>query len=299
MSVNIFKPELWSRTILNELDTMTSMRKHSDYRFNQEIKYGTKLHITEAGGTTIRDYTPGVDIQLENADGKDVVLEITERKYFAKYYDDVDMVQSIKGVMENDMKQSAKELRLTADKFVANKLKDGIINGVTFNSDEAGKSETRKIKCSEPYTVAKSTIVRTVEDGLTYLYSMNVTPETEIWGEFSPVMYSYMREYLTELATSNLDLMKRGIIGRYNNVNITIENVLPNNTVNGQFVRYNFLRTGKAFAFAEQIDKIRATEKERGFGDIVKGLYVYGGVIVRPYEAYAIAEKCATDVPTI
>lgn len=297
MSVAIFKPELWSRVILNELDTMTGMRKHSDYRFNQEIKYGTKLHITEAGGTTIRDYTPGNDITLENFDGLNVELEITEQKYFAKYYDNVDTVQAIDGVMENDMKESAKALKLEADKFVANKLKDGIVNGVNFTDGTV--TENRKIKVSSPYTVAKATIVRTIEDGLTYLYSMNVTPETEIWGEFSPVMYSYLRENLTELATSNLDLMKRGIIGRYNNVNVCIENVLPNATVQGQFVRYNFLRTGKAFAFAEQIDKVSAVEKERGFGDIVKGLYVYGGVLVRPYEVYAIAEKCATDVPTI
>lgn len=297
MSVAIFKPELWSKIILNELDTMTSMRKHSDYRFNSEIKYGTKLHITEAGGTTIRDYTAGQDITLENADGLNVVLEITEQKYFAKYYDNVDMVQAIDGVMENDAKESAKALKLEADKFVANKLKDGVVNGVTFTDGTV--TETRRIKASAVYTPAKATICRTIEDGLTYLYSMNVTPDTEIWGELSPVMYSYLREFLTELATNNLDLMKRGIIGKYNNVNITIENVLPNNTVGGQFVRYNFLRTGKAFAFAEQIDKVRAVEKERGFGDIVKGLYVYGGVLVRPYEAYAILEKCATDVPTI
>lgn len=297
MSVAIFKPELWSKVILNELDTMTGMRKHSDYRFNQEIHYGTKLHITEAGGTTIRDYTPGNDITLENAEGLNVELEITEQKYFAKYYDNVDMVQAIEGVMENDMKESAKALKLEADKFVANKLKDGIVNGVNFTDGTV--TENRKIKVSTTYTPAKATIVRAIEDGLTYLYSMNVTPETEIWGELSPVMYSYLRENLTELATSNLDLMKRGIIGRYNNVNITIENVLPNATVQGQFVRYNFLRTGKAFAFAEQIDKVSAVEKERGFGDIVKGLYVYGGVLVRPYEVYAIAEKCATDVPTI
>lgn len=297
MSVAIFKPELWSKTILNELDTITSMRKHSDYSFNKEITYGTKLHITEAGDTTIRDYTPGSDITVESAGGQAVVLEITEAKYFAKYYDDVDMAQAIKGVMENDAKESAKALRLEADKFVANKLKDGVVNGVTFS--DGTNTETRRIKASSVYTPAKATIVRTIEDGLTYLYSMNVTPETEIWGELSPVMFSYLRENLTELATNNLDLMKRGIIGKYNNVNVTIENVLPNNTVGGQFVRYNFLRTGKAFAFAEQIDKVDATKKEKGFGDIVKGLYVYGGVLVRPYEAYAILEKCATDVPTI
>ena len=280
MSVAVFKPELWSRTILNELDVLTGLRKHSDYSFSGEIKYGTKLHITEAGTTTIKDYTPGNDIEVENYDGSEVVLEITEQKYFAKYYDNVDITQSIKGVMENDMKQSAKELKLEADKFVAKKLKEGVEN------ESIAKSETA-------ITPNKSNVVEATEEGLVYLYENNVDSATEIWGEYSPKMYSHMRQHLTELATNNLELMKKGIIGKYNNVNVCIENLLPKSTAGTE--RYNFLRTGKAFAFAEQIDQVKAVEKEKGFGDIVKGLYVFGGVVVRPKEIYAIQEKVSAD----
>ena len=275
MSVAVFKPELWSRTILNELDVLTGLRKHSDYSFNGEIKHGTKLHITESGTTTIRDYVQGQDIELENYNGDEVVLEITEQKYFAKYYDNVDIAQSIKGVMENDMKQSAKELKLEADKFVANKLKEAVVAGT--------------IAKGTAITPNKTNVVEAIEAGLVALYENNVDPSTEIWGEVSPKMYSFLRQHLTELATANLDLMKKGIIGKYNNVNVCIENLLPTNSG----VRYNFLRTGKAFAFAEQIDQVKAVEKERGFGDIVKGLYVFGGVVVRAKEAYAIQETVA------
>ena len=275
MSVAVFKPELWSRTILNELDVLTGLRKHSDYSFNGEIKHGTKLHITESGTTTIRDYVQGQDIELENYNGDEVVLEITEQKYFAKYYDNVDIAQSIKGVMENDMKQSAKELKLEADKFVANKLKEAVVAGT--------------IAKGTAITPNKTNVVEAIEAGLVALYENNVDPSTEIWGEVSPKMYSFLRQHLTELATANLDLMKKGIIGKYNNVNVCIENLLPTNSG----VRYNFLRTGKAFAFAEQIDQVKAVEKERGFGDIVKGLYVFGGVVVRAKEAYAIQETIA------
>lgn len=278
MSVNVFKPELWSRTILNELDVLTGLRKHSDYSFNSEIKYGTKLHITESGTTTIKDYVQGQDIDIENYDGDEVILEITEQKYFAKYYDNVDTTQSIKGVMENDMKQSAKELKLEADKFVAKKLKEGVEDGTIEKS-------------ATPITPKKDNVVAETEKGLVYLYENNVDTATEIWGEYSPKMYSEMRLHLTELATNNLELMKRGIIGKYNQVNVCIENLLPKNEEGT--VRYNFLRTGKAFAFAEQIDQVKAVEKERGFGDIVKGLYVFGGTVVRPKEVYAIQETIA------
>lgn len=274
MSVNVFKPELWSQTILNELDVLTGMRKHSDYSFNGEIKYGTKLHITESGTTTIKDYVQGQDIDIENYNGDEVILEITEQKYFAKYYDDVDTTQSIKGVMENDMKKSAKELKLEADRFVAKKLLAGV---------EEGKIE----KSPSAITPKKNNTAEAVEDGLVYLYSNNVDPSTEVWGEVSPKYYSEFRQHLTELATNNLELMKKGIIGKYNNVNVCIENLLP--VKDG--VRHNFLRTGKAFAFAEQIDQVKAVEKERGFGDIVKGLYVFGGTIVKEKEIYDIQEK--------
>ena len=273
MSVTVFKPELWSRTILNELDVLTGLRKHSDYSFNGEIKYGTKLHITESGTTTIKDYVQGQDIELENYNGDEVVLEIEKQKYFAKYYDNVDIAQSIKGVMENDMKQSAKELKLEADRYVASKLLAGVEAGTVAKSASA-------------ITPNKNNVVEAIETGLVALYEANVDPSTEIWGELSPKMYSHMRQYLTELATNNIELMKKGIIGKYNNVNVCIENLLPTKSS----VRYNFLRTGKAFAFAEQIDQVKAVEKERGFGDIVKGLYVFGGVIVRAKEIYAIQE---------
>ena len=273
MSIAVFKPELWSRTILNELDVLTGLRKHSDYSFNGEIKYGTKLHITESGTTTIKDYVQGQDIELENYNGDEVVLEIEKQKYFAKYYDNVDIAQSIKGVMENDMKQSAKELKLEADRYVASKLLAGVEAGTVAKSASA-------------ITPNKNNVVEAIEAGLVALYEANVDPSTEIWGELSPKMYSHMRQYLTELATNNIELMKKGIIGKYNNVNVCIENLLPTKSS----VRYNFLRTGKAFAFAEQIDQVKAVEKERGFGDIVKGLYVFGGVIVRAKEIYAIQE---------
>ena len=273
MSIAVFKPELWSRTILNELDVLTGLRKHSDYSFNGEIKYGTKLHITESGTTTIKDYVQGQDIELEAYNGDEVVLEIEKQKYFAKYYDNVDIAQSIKGVMENDMKQSAKELKLEADRYVAAKLLAGVEAGTVAKSASA-------------ITPNKNNVVEAIEAGLVALYEANVDPSTEIWGELSPKMYSHMRQYLTELATNNIELMKKGIIGKYNNVNVCIENLLPTKSS----VRYNFLRTGKAFAFAEQIDQVKAVEKERGFGDIVKGLYVFGGVIVRAKEIYAIQE---------
>ena len=50
----------------------------------------------------------------------------------------------------------------------------------------------------------------------------------------------------------------------------------------------NFLRTGKAVAFAEQIEKVVNYEVQDGFETAQKGLYVYGGLLVRPKEIVCI-----------
>ena len=271
----VFKPELWSKTILKNLDVITGMRKHSDYSFNEEIRYGKRLHITKLGDTQVRNYTQGVDITFDEVNGTEVELVIDQQRYFGKYYDDIDKVQAIPGAVQQDMAETAKALALDADEFVSARLYQAVVaTGSTIK------------KSASAITPNEKNVMTAIEDGLVALYENNVPTSTEIWGEVSPKMYSQLRIHLTELATANLDLMKRGIIGKYGNVNICIENRLPVKTG----VRYNFLRTGKAFAFAEQIDKVAKTDKEKGFGTYFKGLYVYGGVVVRPAEIYAIQE---------
>lgn len=275
-----FKPELWSKTITKELDVITGMRKHSDYSFNSEIKYGTKLHITRLGDTTVRDYLRNDEssFQVDVADGSEMELTIDQRRYFAKKYDDIDSVQAIPGAVEADMRETAKALAIDADQFVSARLYQAVVNEDS-NKPTIASSATA-------ITPNEKNTLTAIEDGLVVLYSNNVPTSTEIWGEVSPKFYSEFRKYLTELATTNLDLMKKGIIGKYNNVNICIENQLPV----ASNVRYNFLRTGKAFAFAEQIDKVTTTDVEKGFGKIFKGLYVYGGLVAEPKQAYAIKE---------
>lgn len=276
MSVAVFKQTLWSKKIQNALDTLTGLRTHSDYQFEGEIKAGNQLKITGSVNPTIGTYVPGTDITIENLDGVDQTLTIDQFKYFAVYFDNVDKAQSIPGVMENEAKVCAKKLHEAGDSYVASVIKTAI---------EASGSTIAKGSAT---TITKANVVEQIEAGLVALYSHNVPVSEDIYGEFSPAVYSKLRQSLTELSTNNPELLKKGAIGRYNNVLVCIENLLPTNTAGT--TKYNILRTGKAVAFAGQIDKVQAIEKEKGFGDILKGLYVFGAKVVRPAEIYAILE---------
>ena len=274
MSVAVFKQTLWSKKIQNALDTLTGLRTHCDFQFEGEIKAGNKLKITGSVKPTIGTYVPGTDITIENVDGNDQELVIDQFKYFARYFDNVDKAQSIPGVLENDSKECAKYLHEEGDKYVASILKAGVDAGTIAKSASA-------------ITPSKTNVVGAVEEGLVALYEKNVKPTDELYGEFSPKFYSMLRQSLTEVLTNNVELAKKGAVGKYNNVMVCIENLLPTT----DSVKYNFIRTSKAVAFAGRVDTVKAIEKEKGFGDIVKGLYVFGATVVRPEQAYAIQES--------
>lgn len=282
MSVAVFKQTLWSKKIQNALDTITGLRTHSDYQFEGEIKAGNKLKITGSVRPTIGTYVPGQDIDIENVDGNDQELVIDQFKYFAVYLDNVDKAQSIPGVMENTSQQCAKELHESGDKYVASVMKTEI------------EKDGSTVSKSSAFTPTKANAVEKVEDGLVELYSHNVKPTDELYGEFSPKVYSCLRQALTETLTNNVDLAKKGAVGKYNNIMVCIENLLPINTTS--HVRYNIIRTSKAVAFAGQIDTVKAIEKERGFGDILKGLYVFGSKVVRPEQMYALQETISSSI---
>ena len=279
MSVAVFKQTLWSKKIQNALNTLTGLRTHSDYEFEGEIKAGNKLKITGSVAPTIGTYVPGTDITIENVDGNDQELVIDQFKYFARYFDNVDKAQSIPGVMENDAKECARYLHEEGDKYVAEVMKAEI--------EKTGST----VKKGSAFTPSKTNIVEEVEKGLVALYENNVKPTSELYGEFSPKVYSFLRQSLTEVLTNNVELAKKGAVGKYNNVLVCIENLLPTNTTSK--VRYNMIRTSKAVAFAGQVDQVKAVEKEKGFGDIVKGLYVFGAKVVRPEQMYAMLETIA------
>ena len=281
MSVAVFKQTFWSNKIQSVLDTLTGLRTHSDYEFEGEIKAGDRLKITGTVRPTIGTYVPGVDIDIENLDGNDQELVIDQFKYFALYFDNVDKAQSLPGVWRATSEQCAKELHEAGDKYVASVIKTAI---------EATGSTVGK---STAFTPTKANIVEKTEEALTALYANNVSPLTDFYGEYSPRMYSFLRQSLTELSTNNPELLKKGAVGRYNNVLVSIENLLPTATANSSTIRYNIIRTGKAVAFAGQIDTIKAVEKEKGFGDILKGLYVFGAKVVRPEQIYALVETVA------
>ena len=94
--------------------------------------------------------------------------------------------------------------------------------------------------------------------------------------ELDPASYHTFKNNLVELSTNNPELIRKGIVGRYNNADVVMSNAIYNN---GSY-KHCMIRTKNAIAFAGQINEVEAMRLEGAFADGIRGLDTYGMKII-------------------
>lgn len=281
MAITNFQQTIWSKKIQEALKTITSLRNHCDFQYESDSKNAKEVKILNVTRPTIRTYVPGNSITREGGTDGSMLLEINQFKYFNFEVDDVDKAQSVPGLKEALAKEAARGLAEEGDKYVASLVKAGVEDG-----------ESPLAQSASVITLSKSNAVRSVEDGFATLYGNNCKVSDEFYLEVAPMPFTIYREALTELSTNNPEILKKGAVGKINNAYVCIENLLPTGKSSGSEaaddVYYNILRTSKAIAFVEQINKVEAYRPQDAFSDAIKGLYTFGALITRPEQIYVI-----------
>ena len=281
MAITNFQRTVWSTKILEALKTITSLRNHCDFEWDPETKNAKEVKILNVVRPTIRTYVPGTAITREGGTDGSILLKIDQFKYFNFEVDDVDKAQSVPGLKEALAKEAARGLAEEGDKYVASLVKAGVEDGTNPLPQS-----------TSVISLTKANAVRTVEDGFVVLYGNNCKVTDDYYLEVAPKPFTIYREALTELSTNNPEILKKGAVGKINNAYVCIENLLPTGKSSGSAaaddVHYNILRTSKAIAFAEQINKVEAYRPQDAFSDAIKGLYTFGALITRPEEIYVI-----------
>ena len=277
-TISEFQVTVWSASILRSLDKITSLRNHCNFQFEREAQGAKEVKILSVNRPTIRTYVPGVAITRESATDSSQLLKIDQYRYFNFEVEDIVKAQSKGGLMEALTDEAAKGLALEGDLYVAQIVKEAV------EDDESGIAVSGSV-----IALTNSNAMASVEDGFAALYANDCKVSDTFYLELAPKVFTTYRQQLTELSTNNPEILKKGAVGKINNAFVCIENCLPEATDGGAV--YNILRTEKAIAFAEQIDKMEAYRPEDAFTDAVKGLYVFGAKIIRPKEIYVLKTK--------
>ncbi|MCL2837917.1 MAG: hypothetical protein FWE04_02470 [Oscillospiraceae bacterium] len=268
MAYSKFKPTVWSENIQRQLEGHLVLKQDCDFGYDGDAKRGEKVKILGIGRPTVGDYT-GDDIGApETVDGTAMFLEIDQAKFFNFMIDDVDRAQAINGLMESLVKESAAALATEADSHIAKVIYEEAIDTTTDNATPSTKIATAE--------AAKKMVDKAFER----LWANGVQTNDTITITISPWFYNLFKDRLTELASNNVDLIRQGAIGMYNNALVRLSNNLHNDGTDD----FMIVRTNNAIAYAGQIDETEAYRPEGLFADAVKGLYTYGAKVVRPKE---------------
>jgi hypothetical protein len=272
-TITNFQQTIWSKSILRSLEKITSLRNHCNFQYEKDSEHAKEVKILSVNRPTIRTYVPGTALVRESAADSSQLLQLNQYRYFNFEVEDIVKAQSVPGLMEALTDEAGKGLALEGDKYVAEVVKEGVDGG--------------EITASTEITLTTSNAMQSVEDGFATLYGNDCKVSDTFYLEVAPKVFTTYRQQLTELSTNNPEILKKGAVGKINNAFVCIENCLPES----ETAHYNILRTDKAVAFAEQIDKVEKYRPEDAFTDAVKGLYVFGAKIVRPAEIYVMKTK--------
>ena len=254
MAVTNFIPQIWSKQILDQLELETKLVDNCWREYEGEAKHAGSVKILGIGDVTIGNYTK-TDIDIQEISDNGQILTIDQAKYFAFVFDNVDKAQSMPGLMEGTRAEGVRGLAQARDAFVAGLIKTGTnVTTATSNSDEAVKEA--------------------IDTALVALKERNNNEEMVI--ELTPAAAMAFLNYLTIKSTDNPDYIKKGVIGYYHGCKVIESNGLAKDSNHA----YCDIRAKKAIAFVGQLEKLEAMPMERRFGDLVKGLDVYGGKVI-------------------
>jgi N4-gp56 family major capsid protein len=295
---NGFIPELWSGKLQVKFYKSTVLGEITNNDWEGEIKsMGDKITIRTIPTITIRAYTKGQNLTNEVPQSTPLELNIDKGRYFSVVLDDVDEVQAdikLMDIFTNDASQQMKIAidgdvlgNVFADAAAANKgANAGALSG-GLNLGATGA----------PRQITKDTVLDLLLDMGQALDEQNV-PEDGRWAVLPAWMASLIKRsdlkqaYLTGDSVTPLRNGKIGMIDRFT---VYISNNLTSVTdlgadataggsgANADTTAWNVMAgTRDAITFASQITNVETLRAQSTFGNIVRGLNVYGYKVAKP-----------------
>jgi len=286
-----FIPEIWSGKLQVKFYKSTVLGEITNNDWEGEIKgSGDKVRIRSIPTITIRDYTKGLNLTTEVPTSTPIELNISKGKYFAVVVDDVDEVQADVRLMDMFTGDASEQMKIAID---------GDVLGSVYSSAATGNYGTTAGKDSgninlgvagSPLTVTKdgasstTSVLDLILNMGQCLDEQNV-PEDGRWLVIPPAVAAKLKNsdlkqaYLTGDNESPLRNGKLGMIDRFT---LYVSNNFTRVTDGANTCLNIIAGTRDAISFASQITNVETIRSQSTFGNVVRGLNVYGYQVVKP-----------------
>jgi len=276
-----FIPEIWSGKLIENFYDATVLAAISNTDYEGEIRqYGDTVNIRTTPEITIRTYTKGQTLQVENPDKPKLQLLIDKGEYFSCIEDDVDKVQADINLMDTWSKDASERMKIKIDQRV---LTDLLPDISSLNKGNTAGRITGNIDLGStgtPVAITKSNVLDYIVDMGTVLDEANA-PEAGRFLVVPAKMAGMIKKSDLKDASitgDSMSVIRNGRLGMIDRFTIYMSHNLS--VSSGKFSLIAGHKMG--FTFASQMTEMETIRSESTFGNIVRGLQVYGYKVVKP-----------------
>lgn len=308
-----FIPTLWSGKLLAKFYQNTILSEVTNTDYEGELKsQGDTVRIRLAPSISIQDYTAGQSLNYEVPEPIFQDMQVNKGKYFGVQVNDVLAYQSDMELMNMFTEDAAKQLKIAIENEV-------FFNSFVTEGPAAANEGATAGAISASYDLGTDVAPidqSTAENVLNAILRMaSVLDEQNVPedGRFL-IISPYDRHLLMQsniaqayFTGDNASTIRTGKIGMLDRFSVYVSNLLPKgeagkalvsgldatsggaDLTNAKARRTMIAGTSQATSFAMTVDKTEPLRNQTDFGDIVRGLAVYGRKVVKP-EALVIAQ---------
>lgn len=300
-----FIPTLWSAKLNVKFYAASTFAAISNTDWQGDISgLGDKVVINNIPTIAVSDYTIGSNLTYQAPTPSTLELVIDKGKSFAFALSDVIAYQSQPNLMETFSNDASEQMRVAID---ADCWKRTISLFLAASDSTGNYGATAGVKSSgynlgtdlAPVTLTSTNVLQKILEMAAVLDEQNV-PESDRWLVIDPytrtlLMQSNLAQ--AQFMGDSTSIVRNGMIGKIDRFTVYVSNQLPtaaagygyapgfggSASVVGSALKRRAIFAGhkSAISFASQMTKTETLRNPNDFGDLVRGLQVFGFQVVK------------------
>ena len=276
-----FIPEIWSGKLIENFYDASVLSAVSNTSYEGEIRnMGDTVNIRTTPEITIQTYVKGQTLSVEQPDKAKLQLIIDKGEYFACIEDDVDEVQADINMMDQWSKDASERMKIKIDTRI---LTDMLTDVSSSNKGTAAGRISGNIGlgvAGSPIALSTSNVIGSIVNMGTVLDEANC-PEGDRFLVIPAKVAGLIKQSDLKDASITGDgstPLRNGRLGMIDRFTLYVSHNLYKSGT-----EYSVIAGHKmGFTFASQMTNMETIRSETTFGNIIRGLQVYGYKVVKP-----------------
>ncbi len=260
MAIDNFIPEVWAAGVTQAFIANQVVIPTLNNAFTGDVTRGNQVHIINATTPTIVDYAgAGRTITAEALNDTEVLLNIDQEKAFSVNVDDVDRVQA-SSEFAPWVDSAGRALAEDAEDYVLTQM---VTDATDANGDSVAVDTADEAKAA----------IREIRKTM----ALGKVPSSGRYLVVNPDMADLLIQGLDDASLAGTDNeLRNGVIGRLYGFTV-VESPLLSASGTPAAVGYHEAMV----AFVNQVQSLESLRNPTKFSDIVRGLNVYGGKVLK------------------